>query len=158
MGESQELISDPGRALEEADVVCLLARADQSEVAPSVGAVDHALNELAGGRVERGLVQVPGRLDEEGRSGQVPTNTWSRWPNPAVTVDWARSTRSSKVTQDLAWPPPTISRSAMTCRSGSARGSARPDAYLREDPAAIAYIASDSLVQASAGVVEWDTK
>jgi predicted dienelactone hydrolase len=32
------------------------------------------------------------------------------------------------------------------------------DAYVRDDPAAIAYLATDSLVQASADVVEWDTK
>ncbi len=32
------------------------------------------------------------------------------------------------------------------------------DAYVREDPVAIDYLTTDSLVQASAGVVEWDTK
>ena len=32
------------------------------------------------------------------------------------------------------------------------------DAYLRDDPTGIAYLASDSLAQASAGVIEWTTK
>ena len=32
------------------------------------------------------------------------------------------------------------------------------DAHVREDPAAIDYLASDSLVEASAGVIEWDAK
>ena len=32
------------------------------------------------------------------------------------------------------------------------------DAYVRDDAAAMDYLATDSLVQASAGVVEWDTK
>ena len=32
------------------------------------------------------------------------------------------------------------------------------DAYLREDPAAVAYLAGESVVEASDGVVEWDRK
>lgn len=32
------------------------------------------------------------------------------------------------------------------------------DAYVRLDPAAVAYLATDSLVQASAGTIEWDSK
>ena len=32
------------------------------------------------------------------------------------------------------------------------------DAYVREDPTAVAYLAGESVVEASDGVVEWDRK